>query len=136
MSWSEEEKDIYNILQEGGLPTEYNIEKIRKNDTNGQLTFDSLDSAVCLSLTNHIHGRQFFNKKVFVTSVVQQTTSKNNVDTEPAEDTPGFDGSSGSGSSSDESDEGTTGGAPCSKLFTRIVRQEICLSFSRGFIWK
>ena len=44
------------------------------------------------------------------------------MDTEPAEDTPGLDGSSGSGSSSDESDEGTTGDAPCSKLFTRIAK--------------
>ena len=120
-----EEQDIYNILQEGGLPAEYNIEKIKKNDTNGQLTINSLDSAVCLSLTNHIHGKQFFDKKVFVTSVVQKTPSKDNVDTEPAEDIPGLDGSSGSGSSSDESDEDTTVDptkAPCSKLFTRMTK--------------
>ena len=31
-----EEKDIYDILLEGGLPAEYVIETVKKNDKNGQ----------------------------------------------------------------------------------------------------
>ena len=91
-----EEQDIYDILLEGGLPSEYKIEKIIRNDKNGQLTIDSLNPAVCLSLTNHINGKSFFNRKVYVTSVVQKTTSK---ETEQHADLPGLDQSSASGSS-------------------------------------
>ena len=34
------------------------------------------DSTVCVSLTSNIHGKKFFNKKVFVTSIVQKCPSK------------------------------------------------------------
>ena len=71
-----EEKDIYDILLEGGLPTDYKIENIKKNDKNGQLVIDTLESSVCISLTNHIHGGKFFNRKVYVSSVVQKTPEK------------------------------------------------------------
>ena len=117
-----EEQDIYDILIEGGLPTDYKIENIKKNDKNGQLIINHLDSAICHSLTNHIHENKFFNRKVYVTSVVQKT---------PAKEAEGDDevcpnslaGSSGSESSSDESDSGMTASKskpPCSKLFTNI----------------
>ena len=66
-----DEQDIYNILLEGGLPEDYKIENIKKNDRNGKLIIDTLDPTVCASLTKHIHGNKFFNRKVFVTSVVQ-----------------------------------------------------------------
>ena len=56
-----EEKDVYDILLEGGLPADYDIENIQKN---GQLVIDSLDSSVCFSLTRHIHWNKFFNRKV------------------------------------------------------------------------
>ena len=77
-----EEKDIYDILIEGGLPADYEIENITKNNKNGQLIIENLDSTVCVSLTNHIHKQKFFNKKVFVTSVVQKTPTKNTEQTE------------------------------------------------------
>ena len=71
-----EEKDIYNILLEGGLPAEYDISNVWRNDKNGQLVLDDLESTVCISLTNHIHGKKFYNRKVFVTSVVEKTPDK------------------------------------------------------------
>ena len=108
-----EEKDIHDILLEGGLPAEYKIEKIIRNDKKGQLTIGTLDPAICLSLTNHIHGKSFFDKKVYVTSIVEKTPTKD------AEELASVEDSSGSGSSSDESDveEITTASKPpCSKL--------------------
>ena len=86
------------------------------------------DSTVCVSLTNHIHGKKFFNKKVFVTSVVQKTPSKNTVssdDNAPAEsvnDCPtDLVASSEPDSSSDsEQDPSTVTKPPCSKLFNNI----------------
>ena len=68
-----EEQDVYQVLLEGGLPTDYQIEKIRKDDRTGELAIDSLDPSVCLSLSNHIHGKRFFNRRVYVTSVVEKT---------------------------------------------------------------
>ena len=116
-----EEQDIYDILIEGGLPAEYNIENIKKNDKNGQLTIDTLDPSVCLSLTDHIHGKQFFNRKVYVTSVVQKTPTKETSE-EAVDDIPDLVASSGSESSGEsDSEEVTTATkVPCSKLFTNI----------------
>ena len=71
-----EEQDVYQVLLEGGLPTDYQIEKIRKDDRTGELAIDSLDPSVCLSLSNHIHGKRFFNRRVYVTSVVEKTPEK------------------------------------------------------------
>ena len=117
-----EEKDIYDILIEGGLPDDYTIENIKKNDKNGQLIIDSLEPAVCASLTNHIHGKKFFNRKVYVTSVVEKTPAK---ETEDGGDScpNSLVGTSGSESSSDDDDGQTASKPPCSKLFTNISEQ-------------
>ena len=118
-----EEKDIYDILVEGGLPTDYKIENIKKNDKNGQLMIDTLDPAVCISLTNHIHGNKFFNRKVYVTSVVQKTPTKEHDNVESCPNS--LAGSSGPDSSSDESDseQNLTAKSPCSNLFTKVSDQ-------------
>ena len=82
---------------------------------------DSLDSAVCLSLTRRIHGNKFFNRKVFVTSVVQKTPDKV-VETEELEPCPNNLEHS-SDTSSDESDteqSSTASKPPCTKLFSSI----------------
>ena len=71
-----DEEDIYKILIEGGLPTEYEIGDIKKNDKNGQIVIDNLEASICMNLTKHINGNKFFNKKVFVTSVVKKTPEK------------------------------------------------------------
>ena len=55
---------------EGGLPSEYKIGEIQKNKKNGQLAIENLDTNTCVSLSNFIHGKQFFNRKVYVTPVV------------------------------------------------------------------
>ena len=119
-----EEKDIIDILLEGGLPTDYKIENFKKNDKNGQLIIDTLDPAVCISLTNHFHGNKFFNRKVYVTSVVQKTPSKEHNDVESCPNS--LAGSSGSDSSSDESESeqnSTVYKPPCSNLFTKVSDQ-------------
>ena len=126
-----DEKDIYNILLEGGLPTEYEISKIKKNEKNGQLQIENLDSTVCVSLTDHIHSKKFFNRKVFVTSVVQKSPVKVTDVTEDNEalanddkscpDPNGFTVSSEADSSDSETeDPSTTAKPPCSKLFSTI----------------
>ena len=103
-----EEKDIIDILLEGGLPTDYKIENFKKNDKNGQLIIDTLDPAVCISITNHIHGNKFFNKKVYV---VQKTPSKEHDDVESCPNS--LAGSSGSEVSKPS----------CSNLFTKVSDQ-------------
>ena len=83
---------------------------------------DSLDSAVCLSLTRHIHGNKFFNRKVYVTAVVQKTPDKV-AEVEELEPCPNsLENSSGS-DTSDESDveqSSTASKPPCTKLFSSI----------------
>ena len=124
-----EEQDIYDILVEGGLPTDYKIENLKKNDKNGQLVIDTLDPTVCISLTNHIHGNQFFHRKVFVTSVVQKTPVKETLEPEADSCPNSLVESSCSGSdSSDESDVeeadteevATVEKPPCSNLFSKV----------------
>ena len=65
-----DESEVYQILLEGGLPSEYKIGEIQKNKKNGQLAIENLDTNTCVSLSNFIHGKQFFNRKVYVTPVV------------------------------------------------------------------
>ena len=113
-----DEKDVYDILVQGGLPSSYPIENIKKNDKNGQLIISDLDSTVCISLSKHINGNKFFNRKVFVTSVVEKTPEKG-----PEPDTNNPDHLSETDSSSEESDPdqiSTASKPPCSKLFTNI----------------
>ena len=115
------EQDIYDILLEGGLPADYKIEDIRKNDKNGQLIIDTLDSEVCIKLTKHIHGNKFFSRKVYVTSVVQKTPSKESQEAEEANDCPNkLADSSASGSDSSDDEEATVEKPPCSNLFSRV----------------
>ena len=84
---------------------------------------DTLDPAVCISLTNHIHGNKFFNRKVYVTSVVQKTPTKEHDNVESCPNS--LAGSSGSDTSSDESESGQNSSAksPVSKLFTKVSDQ-------------
>ena len=110
-----EEKEVYNILLEGGLPTEYKIEDIKKDDKNGHLLITALDPTICIKLTNHINGNKFFNRKVFVTSIVKKTPSKENSEAE-AGDVDNSDTSDDS-----EPEEITTvSKPPCSKLFSNM----------------
>ena len=91
-----------------------------------------MDSSVCVSLTNHIHGNKFFNRKVFVTSVVQKTPSKeaekSTEEVTPAKSDmpcPNNLQASEQESSSDSETEETANASkgPCSKLFTNISEQ-------------
>jgi hypothetical protein len=85
-----------------------------------------LDPNVCVSLTNHIHGNKFFNRKVYVTSVVEKTPAKESSETEvDAVECPNsLVESSGSGSDSSDDSEAdevaTVEKPPCSKLFSKI----------------
>ena len=118
-----EEKDIYDILIEGGLPTEYQKGDIKKNDKNGQLLIENLSSSVCISLTNHIHGKIFFKKKVFVNSIVEKTPVKETLGAEGEDLIEESTESSGADSNSDETDDEITKTAsktPSTKLFTSI----------------
>ena len=114
------EQDIYNILLEGGLPTEYKIENIKKNDKNGHLLIEDLDPAICVGLTNFIHGNKFFNRKVYVTSVVEKTPEK----AEPEIEGEAAEQESTGSESSEESDVdevATVGKAPCTRLFSKMT---------------
>ena len=117
-----EEQEIYNILLEGGLPSTYKIEDIKKNEKTGQLLIDSLDPNVCVSLTQHISGNTFFNKKVFVTSVVQKTPVKDSLVTvtEAISDTVVSSESSSDNSADDDDEAPSPEKPPCSRLFTMI----------------
>jgi hypothetical protein len=129
-----EEQDIYDILLEGGLPAEYKIENIKKNDKNGHLTIESLDSDVCVSLTNHIHGNKFFNRKVYVTSVVQKTPAKEPLETDAEACPNDLVESSASGSDSSDDESQTVEKPPCSKLnFSNILHSVWWSSFSFSF---
>ena len=90
---------------------------------NCQLQIENLEPSICASLTSHIHGKQFFNKKVFVTSVVQKTPTK---DTDTARDCPNPLVNSSESDTSDESEneESSTSKTPCSKLFSIMSRPE------------
>ena len=119
-----EETDIYNILLEGGLPEEHKIESIQRND-NGRLIIENLDSGVCVSLTNHINGKKFFNRNVFVTSVVQKTPTKETIedDEAPTQDDKSSTNDSASDASSESDGETiplTVTKPPSTKLFSNI----------------
>ena len=120
-----EERDIFDILLEGGLPAEYRIEDVKKNDRNGSLTIENISSSVCISLSNHIHGKIFFKRKVYVNSVVQKTPTKETLETDQEEAlVEGHNSLEGSesDSSSDSDDEPTKSASkpPSTKLFTSI----------------
>ena len=121
-SRSADEKDIYNILIEGGLPANYKIEDIKKDDKTGKLVIDNLDPEVCVSLSKHIHEKQFFSKKVFVSSVVQKTPSKEPTEpVAPDEEPDGDVSDSGSESSISEVDEVYSAvKPPTSRLFSKL----------------
>ena len=72
-----DEEDIYKILLEGGLPSDYEIDNIKKNDKSGQIVIENLEASVCISLTKHINGNKFVSRNIFVTSVVEKTPEKN-----------------------------------------------------------
>jgi hypothetical protein len=87
----------------------------------------TLDPSVCVSLTSHIHGEKFFNRKVYVTSVVQKTPEKETetegTENEEAElcpndlvETSGSDTSS----ESDGKQSSTVSKPPCTKLVSNI----------------
>ena len=124
-----EEKDVYDILLEGGLPKEYEIGDIKRNEKNGQLVIENLDSTDCISLTEHIHGKKFFNRKVFITSVVQKSPEKSAEATEDDEpeatedDEPAAteDDEPGSSSESDPEEVTTVEKPPCTKLFSTFT---------------
>ena len=78
-----------------------------------------MDPAVCLGLTEHIHGKKFFNRKVYVTSVVERTPTKETA--EPVDDCPALAESSEPESSESEAEDSVTATkSPCSKPFTNI----------------
>ena len=119
-----EEQDVYEILLEGGLPSDYKIENIKKNDKNGQLAIEDLEPSICLSLTNHIHSKKFFNRRVYVTSVVEKTPDKPaEIEVDEVEQlSKDLENSSGPESSDDESetDPASATKPPCTKLFSSI----------------
>ena len=81
-----------------------------------------MDPNVCASLTNHIHGNKFFNRKVYVTSVVQKTPAKESLETDVDACPNDLVVSSDSDSSEDSQDEetSTVEKPPCTKLFSKI----------------
>ena len=123
-----EEQEVYNILLEGGLPDTYKKEDIQKNEKNGQLVIDDLDSVVCLSLASHINGKRFFGRNVYVTSVVQKTPTKDS--TEPLDPGPtnlnesaDSDTTSSEDSNTEEVSTASKPPPPCTKLFTSVSDQ-------------
>ena len=113
-SKSASEKEVYDILLEGGLPASYHIQNIQKSDKNGQLRIENLEPSVCLSLSSHIHGKQFFSRKVFVTSIVEKTPEKEAGEEEQAESTE----NEISDEESEVEEVSTVSKAPCAKLFS------------------
>ena len=119
-----EEKDIYDILLEGGLPSDYQIGDIKKNDKNGQLLIENLSSAACISLTDHIHGKSFFKRKVYVNSIVQKTPAKESLEAvgDQVENSTVSSGSDSNLEETDDEDETTKTASktPSTRLFTSI----------------
>ena len=87
-----------------------------------KLVIDKLDPEVCVSLSKHIHENQFFSKKVFVSSIVQKTPSKDPTDTTaPGKDHKGDTSDSDSESSTSEVDETYSAvKPPTSRLFSKL----------------
>ena len=83
---------------------------------------NNLESNVCVSLTDHINGKEFYDKKVFVTSVVEKTPSKT-----PETDTADQDNVSVSDSESSEEsdteDPKTANKPPSTSLFSEFKEQ-------------
>ena len=85
-----------------------------------------MDPTVCASLTKHILGNKYFNRKVYVTSVVQKTPAKESSETEveSVECPNSLVESSGSGADSSDDSEAeevdTVEKPPCSNLFSKI----------------
>ena len=111
--------DVYNILLEGGLPDNYKIEDIKKNDKTGQIVVENLDSTVCLKLSKFIHGNLFFNKKVYVSSVVQKTPAKDITEKVESENAQ-FSCSDSEGSDSEVEEVSPTSKPPKSRLFSKV----------------
>ena len=109
-------KDIYDVLKDGGLPEDYGMLQIKKNEKNGQLFIENIGSTICMSLTNHINGQKFFDNKVFVTPVVENSPKKDN---EKSSDGSGSDTSDESESESD--DPSTATKPPNKKLLPSIT---------------
>ena len=96
------------------LPSLWGPTTSLKNEKTGQLQINNLEFSVCQSLSSHIHGKQFFSRKVYVTSVVEKTPEKEATDVEQGE-------SSTSDTSADESEidePNTVTKAPCTKLLS------------------
>ena len=59
------------------MSSEYNIANIKKNDNISKLIIDDLEPKICINLTNKLYGNKFFDRKVYVDSIVQKSPTKN-----------------------------------------------------------
>ena len=70
---------IDNIIEElskHGLPSEYNIDGILRNEKTGNMTVTKLKPENCLEIMDKMHGQRFLGKKIFITSVVSTSPAK------------------------------------------------------------
>ena len=65
-----------------GLPAEYNIDQILKNEKSGSLTLTDLEPEQCLDIMDHMHAKKFLDNKIYITSVVASSPTKSTI---PAE---------------------------------------------------
>ena len=68
--------DILEILTEHGGPQEYSGDDVVRNEKNGSLTVSNLKPGECLALVEKINRKRFFNRQIFVTSVVPESPIK------------------------------------------------------------
>ena len=67
---------VFQTLLEHGLPSNYDKNSLNKNETTGVLTLSDLVPDQCLAIIEKMHGKKFFGKKIFVTSVVSNSPVK------------------------------------------------------------
>ena len=73
------ETDLLTIKEQlsgQGLPADYNVENIVRNEKTGSCTVNNLQPEDCLALIENMHRKKFLGRQVFVTSVVCESPVK------------------------------------------------------------
>ena len=71
---------IENVLKElpvNVLPEEYSSDNVLRNEKTGAVTLANLESDQCLAIMESMHAKKFLGRKIFITSVIPASPTKN-----------------------------------------------------------
>ena len=70
--------DALKVISENGLPPNFNKESVTRNIKTGVFTICDLMPEQCLVFMEKMHAKKFLGRKIFVTSVVENSPKKTN----------------------------------------------------------